>query len=235
MSQPGNPLQPTPGVLPPPSTLGAPGTHPGATPGATLQGLRPIEGVLNMNELYVVAGACERNVKQALRGEYVTLDTFLSNLVVNAEVDHAGETSGEADGTKPRRGKKLIYNYISWSEAWTNYMRLMVNYHGPQLFNVMTAYQMHILDFDRKYVWRAVHSFDVAHRGALSYRSVKFDDINVLTANTYMNSTTIKPNAPKCSKCGSYDHLIFACPFRGDDALPEAPRRPRSAGHDRYF
>ena len=134
---------------------------------------------------------------QPLKGKYLTLDTFLFNLVVNAEVNHSGETSGEADGVaKPHRGKKLMYNYILWSEAWTNYMRLMVNYHGPRLFNVMTAYQMHILDLDRKYVWHAVHSFDVAHRRALSYRSIKFDDINVLTTNSYMNSTTIKRSVP---------------------------------------
>ena len=46
-----------------------------------------------------------------------------------------------------------------------------------------------------------------------------------------MNGTTIKPNAPKCSKCGTYDHLGFACPFHGAPGTsPAADRRPRSLG-----
>ena len=144
---------------------------------------------------------------------------------MNLTTDDEGGVSA-----RPKRGRRLIYNYVSWSEAWTNYMRLMVNYHGLHMFNEMTAYQMHILDFDRRFLWKAVHSFDVEHRGNLSLKSVQFDKIDVLLANSYMNSTTVKPNAPKCSKCGSYNHLGFACHFNGSSTNPPVASRRRGYG-----
>ena len=179
--------------------------------------LRPVPQDLDLTALPLVSGISERSVRTALTGQYVTLDTFLSNLCVRPDDD-------KDDDDKSRQGKRAIYNILSWIEAWENYTRLMVTYHGLDMFLPMSDYKLQMLSWDKRYIWKACQSFDTQHRGELANRrSVNFMDIDSLDASNTFDNSVLKPFATRCSICRSYDHIYQACPFRGASDPPPPP------------
>ena len=179
--------------------------------------LRPVAPDLDLSGLPLVSGISERSVKTALSGQFVSLDLFLSNLCLKPEEDKSEEE-------KSRSGKRSIYNVLSWMEAWENYSRLMVTYHGLEMFLVMSDYKLQMLNWDRKYIWKACYSFDMQHRGELANRnSVNFMDIDMLESSNTFDNSVLKPFATRCSVCRSYNHIFEACPFRGASDPPPPP------------
>ena len=202
--------------------------HPFQRPPRRVPGLKPVPVDLSGVELPYIEGLPDRTLRNALEGNYIQIDLFLENTSFDLEVGGALELVTGDNGfmaCRPRRGRREVYNIISWLEAFENYTRLMANYHGLLLFNNMSAYKTMIIDFDRMYQWKSVAKFDMKQRGKKGGRSIDFQNIDILLANRIMNNTVMKLEATRCDDCGGYDHIARACPFRGSSGA-----QSRSAG-----
>ena len=101
----------------------------------------------------------------------------------------------------------------------------MVTYHGLELFLVMSDYKLQMLNWDKRYIWKACYSYDMYHRGELANRnSINFMDIDPLETSNSLDNTVLKPFVTRCSICRSYDHIYQACPFRGASDSPPPPQ-----------
>lgn len=167
----------------------------------------------------------------ALRGEYVMLDEFLTqyNFDIN---DEEYKSVVDSDGNvtvKPKKRKRVINSFARWEEAYTNYERLMVYYGGYEMYDQMVRYRVYIASVNRKYKWQAVAMYDARHRLDLAGRhSCRFAELNSDLANTILDSTAIKLNAPRCPRCSAYDHVEVAeCPFPAR-AAAAASKKPQT-------
>ena len=191
--------------------------HPFQRPPRKIRGLRPVPADVGSLDLPYVEGLPERTLKQALEGQYVQIDHFLENVIYDIEGEGALEVVAGDEGLvacRRSRGRRGVYNIISWLEAFENYIRIMANYHGIALFNSMSSYKGTIVDYDRMYQWKAVQKFDMKHRSKIGGRSVEFHQIDILTAGLILNNTVMKIDAARCTVCGDYKHGYNACPFR---------------------
>ena len=203
--------------------------NPFPRPPRRVPGLRTVPGDISGLELPYIEGLPDRVLRQALEGQYIQIDLFLENPTYDIESDSALEVVTGEEGLmtcrqkRPRRG---VYNVISWLEAYENYMRVMVNYHGVTLFNNMSAYKTTIVEYDRMYLWKAVQRFDMKHRGRLGGKSIDFQSIDILLCNRILNSSVLKLEATRCTICGAYEHIYASCPFRDTPGT-----QSRSVGH----
>ena len=182
----------------------------------TVPGLKPIEGNFDFYSLPLIGGITEKVVRSALQGDFVELDNFLENVSVYVESDTYQSSNNDNDSTKFRRGKRTVYNFSSWSEAWEHYTRIMTNFHGIQIFNIMSRYKVKIIEWERKHVWKVLQMFDLHHRTRLAMNlSIDFMDIDVLMVNGILDRDSLKVHAQRCPWCYSYNHTSKGCPFQG--------------------
>ena len=183
--------------------------------GGPVRGLRPAV-ITDMSSLFTIPGTPEKSIKQGLQGEYICLDEFLQNYTLNNSEAQDIQSYLDNDGGvayRSKRQKRRITSLSTWLEAWHNYERLLLSYHGFQLYDTCTRYKMLILSLERKYNWTAVAILDMRHRLSLSGLSVDFAVIDSVLFNSIMDPTTVKTSAPRCFRCRSFDHTISECPF----------------------
>ena len=192
--------------------------------------LKPLGPNILVDREVLVPGIEEQTIRSALAGEYILLDGFLTNFAVNMNFD-GKENSGRGEGGRPRRGRRWVYNFQTWNEAWTNYERLMVSYHGADVHKYMSKYRLRILDLDRKHYWSCVQKFDVKYRNMISGFTVRFTPIDSELLNEELGPTTIRLNAQRCDYCGGYDHFLLACPFYDVPGLAPGAGRGRGTAN----
>lgn len=189
-------------------------------------GLRDdVASIGDLRSIAPIEGIPESTIKSALNGEFVYLDHFLLNVTVSQETLGELQQYVDADGQvsyKPRRSKRRISNLQSWLEAWSNYEKLMISYHGIQLYDTMWKYRNFITECDRKYNWPAVAVYDIRHRADMSRKSVDFSQADHDLMSQILDSTAIKANAPRCFRCKSFLHTVNECPF--PQVAPKAPQ-----------
>ena len=158
---------------------GLPGDRPERVPG-----LRPVGERGDLARYCPVPGISENALKDALSGKFVQLETFLIDYNSDAsDVNKPMELSAQPDGRvmyKPKRRKRAVYNFSTWLEAWMNYSRTMINYHGIAVSENMLKYVKHIQDYDRKHPWRLVDTVDVQNRIDHGGRDIEFSRIDVM-------------------------------------------------------
>ena len=98
---------------------------------------------------------------------------------------------------------------------------MMGNFHGIHVLNEFARYRALILDYETKYMWYTVQSFDCAHRAKKSGKSVRFTEIDQNLWNQFFDFSAIK-QVPRCSHCKSTKHTVIECP------LPSPPTGPIS-------
>ncbi len=167
-------------------------------------------------------GVPTRTIDMALEGEYVELADFLapigsSSHIANPELEAVMDSNNSVT-YRPKKYTRKISNHETWSSGWNNYEKLMVAYFGSNLHEYMSDYRTFIMESSKKYVWQAVSVYDFRHRTRLATMVSLSDRLNFRatfndTNNTVLDTTAIRPNAPRCIRCKAYDHLIQDCPF----------------------
>ena len=200
-------------------------------PHSCVPGLRATSHITDYGAYCDVVNIPDKTVKAALNGEFVQISDFLNNYTIASEnitdlqqyVDSYGNVQ-----YKPKRPRRRVTDYKSWSEAWLNYQKTVVNYHGLHLHDEMVNYHLQIMEYDTKFNWSAVAAFDMRHRAGLSRQSPYFHS-EMKSSNlstTVMDATMIKPSAPRCPRCLSFDHTnVSMCPFPAG-ASPMAAAAP---------
>jgi hypothetical protein len=182
-----------------------------------LPGLRnDVDNVNDFKAMSPVEGLTEATIKSALKGEFVYLDHFLLNVALSqeglGELQQFIDTEGQVS-YRPKRAKRKINNIQTWLEAWSNYEKLLISYHGMHLYDTMWEYRKFICECDRKFNWASVAVYDIRHRAKLSRKSVNFSEPDVDIQSQVLDSTAIKSGASRCYRCKSFDHTVSECPF----------------------
>ena len=203
---------------------------PQSTP-TSIPGLRnDVHAVSNYQAISTVEGVPDATIKAALSGEFIYLDQFLLNVIVSQ--DGAGELHQFVDteghvSYKPKRAKRKITNLQSWLEAWANYEKLMIKFHGIQLYDTMWDYRKFICECERKFNWSAVALYDIRHRAKLSRKSVEFAKVDSDLQAQILDSTAIKVGAPRCFRCSDFSHTAGECPFPTGAARKATPPKAK--------
>ena len=185
-------------------------------------------------------GVPTKTIDQALEGDYVDLSDFLSpigasNHVANPELEAVMDNSTNSISYRPKKYTRKIYNFDTWMQGWSNYEKLMVAHFGSNLHEYMSDYRTFIRESSNKYVWQAVSVYDFRHRTRLATLiniserlnfSTTFSDTN----NTVLDTTAIRPNAPRCLRCKAYDHMVQDCPF--PEIKPEGTKKKASQAQE---
>ena len=127
---------------------------------------------------------------------------------------------------KGNLGVKIL-DVLTWIEAYSEYERLLSEYHGIQVYSILCKYRSIIIDWSRKYNWYYIQSFDVANRGQMSGRSLNFSDYDMVLFTSTFHPGTLK-NATGgssnsgiyCFGCGKPDHKKLNCPLRFNTGNP---------------
>ena len=185
---------------------------------ARVPGLRPVIAGDDLGRYCPVLGVPEKTLKAALTGEYVLVESFLFNNNSNVDDDSKPrELLAQPDGTvmyKSRRRSRAVYNFDSWLEAYLNYTRTMINFHGVSVSEKLLSYVRHIQDYNRKHAWKLVDNVDVENRMSHSGKDIDFSDINVmLLFSSFDRGAARVPG--KCDVCRGTDHYAATCPQVG--------------------
>lgn len=149
----------------------------------------------------------------ALDGKFVDLNEFLPSISPNNEMDTI-----IVDGTirvKPKKTKNAIDCFDKWLTAWSGYEGLLMSARcEKELYRSLNAYRLFIQNCDKKYMWQAISVYDIRHRSQLGdNQDLGIDKTDIDLFVTILDSSSLKPNAIKCHRCKSYDHVVTLCPF----------------------
>ncbi len=168
-------------------------------------------------------GVPSKTIDMALEGDYVDLSDFMapigaSDRIANPELEAVVDNNTNSITYRPKKYTRKIYNFDTWMQGWNNYEKLLVAYFGSALHEYMSDYRSFIKESSNKYVWHAVSVYDFRHRTRLATMVQLSDRLNFSatfgdTNNTVLDTTAIRPNAPRCLRCRAYDHLVQECPF----------------------
>ena len=182
----------------------------------TIPGLKPVPSNIDVKRLKSARGLPEQTVKNALQGEFTDLCSLY-------EGDELSQNPGTFEFIQTNSGisiqqklqKKRLNNYYSWLEAWLKYEKILVEYHGSELYLILADYKIRIMEFDKIYNWNSVFLFDKNHRKDLGGTSIDFCRLTHVNMTTHLNSNTLKSVANQNQITPKpYFHTPSA-PFRG--------------------
>jgi hypothetical protein len=168
-------------------------------------------------------GIAQKTAEQAVSGVYVDLSEFLPPLAAGNFINRT-ELEPFLDGRdnlsyRPKRTKRRINNFDNWLEAWAHYEKLVIKYVGVCCHEAFVDYRLFMTECNRKYNWYCVAMYDFKHRVSLAAASTlagrfAFSTVDMNLFPTILDSTAIRPNAPRCPRCRGYDHVAAKeCPF----------------------
>ncbi len=116
--------------------------------GGSVPGLRSTVGLTEYSSVHTIPGIPDKTIRQGHQGEYVCLDEFLLNYTVNntevQDIQSYVDSSGNvAYGNK--RQKRRVNSFNTWLEAWHNYDRLLLYFHGFHWYDACTKYKLLML------------------------------------------------------------------------------------------
>ncbi len=95
-------------------------------------------GLTEYSSVHTLPDIPDKTIRQGLQGENVGLDDFLQNYTVNnAEVQDIQsyvDSSGNV-AYRSKRQKGRVNSFNTWLEAWHNYERLLLSFHGVHLYD----------------------------------------------------------------------------------------------------
>ena len=137
-------------------------------------------------------------------------------------------TSEGSVQVRPKKQKKVIDLFTSWSSAWSNYEAIIVA-QRPELYINFAQYRNLIQSCDKKYIWHSVYAYDCRFRAYLANsKSWKFHHTNtdIYIYITTFDATTLKRGAKQCFRCRSFNHTVHNCPFPATPAVEETKKNP---------
>ncbi len=108
---------------------------------------------VGLSEYSSIPGIPDKTIWQGLQGEYVCLDEFLQNYIVNdTEVQDIQSYVDSSSNVayRNKRQKRRVNSFNTWSEAWHIYEKLLLSCHGFFLCDAYTKYKLLMLSLGRK-------------------------------------------------------------------------------------
>ena len=166
----------------------------------------------------------------ALQGTYADLSKFLIVPDPVAEQETLTLRNGKLSINKKMAGRP-INSYQQWLSAWANYEELLIRYLPSEydLYRRCNEYRRFIHACQMKFVWPAVHSYDIHFRMVLAEsRSIAFDTMDVKIYAMTFDPDQLRKDVPRCYRCKSFDHRVTECPFPQAPALEKAEKTEKA-------
>ena len=170
---------------------------------------------------------------KALRGEYIQLEDFAPDELLPP--NPALEPFADSRGTltlRPKRPKKVLDRFDKWLAAWSNYELLLVqNGYG---YAQLAHHRATIQYANRKYYWSVIYAYDVKYRLACGEQhSLNFSQTVGDLYGSCFDAAALKPDAPRCKRCKSTNHMVGECPFPTGEAMEK--KAPQATYQDRWY
>ena len=170
-----------------------------SSPPRPISGLRTdVDSITDFKSFAPVERIAKSTVKSCLKGEFAYLDQLFLNVTISqdglGEMQQIVENEGQVS-YKPHRAKHKITNLQNWLESWANYEKLLIQYHGMQLYETMWQYRQFICECDWKFNWATVAMYDIRHRCILSRKSLNFAKVNTDIQAQLLDVMSIKVGA----------------------------------------
>ena len=150
---------------------------------------------------------------KALRGEYVQLEEFAPDELLPP--NPALEPFADSRGTltlRPKRPRKVLNSFDKWLAAWSNYELLLVQ--NGYDYSQLAHHRATIQYADRKYYWSVIYAYDVKYRLARGEQySLNFSTAVGDLYGSCFDAAALKPDALRCKRCKSTNHMVVECPF----------------------
>ncbi len=96
---------------------------------------------------------------------------------IQSDVDSSGNVA-----YMNKRQKRRVNSFNTWLEAWHNYERFLLSFHGFHLYDAYRKYKLLMLSLDKTYTWSSLAILDMRHRLSLSSHSLQIDTIDSVSS-----------------------------------------------------
>ena len=167
----------------------------------------------------------EKFAPAAVNGEYVDFSDVLSALsVLRSSPSDEGmlrSLSGDLIAISRPQRKRLVDSFDLWLQVWTKYEMEIVSAQ-PERYLELAAYREQIQLANRKFRWPCVYMFDVQTRTrAASRKDIRLDVLDTTLYTTILDTSALRTHPKQCTRCKSFDHLVWDCPFLAQEKPQE--------------
>ncbi len=143
----------------------------------------------------------------SLQGEFIGLGDFLPSLgtsytTAQSELEPYLENNNTIH-YRPRKHNRNAIKFDTWSEALTEYEMFTVKSLGPEAHESMLNCRSFMFEANKKYDLYAINIYDIKHKCKLASNQtisqcICFSLPDQALLLTILNTTAVKPNAPRC-------------------------------------
>ena len=102
-------------------------------------------------------------------------------------------------------------------------------YARPGRYLELAAYQEQIQLANRKFRWPSVYLLDIRtciHAASRKDAQARLDVLDTILYTTILDASVLRLHPKQCTRCKSFDHLVWDCPFLAQEKPQEAASRP---------
>ena len=156
-----------------------------------------------------------RTVKAAQAGEFADLNNFLPTPTI----------AHKTLSVEKHQGKPTIHDFFGWLTAYTGYMEAILK-REPNRWNEFMKHRMNIMEFDVRYSWAAVYTYDLQFRSKMAINnSLDLGHIDSDIMLRILTPDTLREEPRVCFRCKSPFHYSKNCPFRQGTSLETAQKK----------
>ena len=191
-------------------------------PPRQIPGLRPVPDNIDLSNLPVIDGLSDKDIKDALRGEFLYIDVFLGTGYSPIEENKLETkiTDGQVE-YKVKTFRRKVTDLTSWLEGWFIYEKLLTLYHGIEVYKIINEYRELITDLSKQHPWPAVYVWDIKNRHRISGKSIAFNEFEPTKFATHFIAACSRQDGNICKLCYSHDHPTDICPYRDAPGLAD--------------
>ena len=151
------------------------------------------------------------------QGKFINFDLLLPQSYCPSSNDDCvvqvggGENASSSSITlvpKSQNSKAKVLSFNLWLQAWCNFARVYVCYHGHQTDQIL-HYQPLMTQFDQQYIFEEFYLYNRQFRLRMaSSPALRWDRIDVELTNRFLHTTW-----PICYRCNTHGHYASVCPL----------------------
>ena len=169
-----------------------------------------------------------KKYKSAQRGEYSDLNDFLPATSLNSQMVAEVDSANNIVMRESRKGKPTITDFHSWLVAFSGFMEVLMDI-KPKLWKELMTYRLAIMEYDVKYHWPAVYTYDMMFRAKLTSKcSFSYGHIDTDIVLQVLTPDNLQDQSKTCYRCGSTLHVARKCPFCPESTLETRSQEAQS-------
>ena len=111
-------------------------------------------------------GTQSRNLA-AQRGDYVDLQDFLPTTNLSSQMVAEVDQHNNVVMRDSKKGKPLVTDFHAWLIGFSGLMEVLIDAR-PKLWKSLVIYRLAIMEYDIRYNWPSVYTYDMMFRSKLA-------------------------------------------------------------------